>query len=247
MPFFLYLYGEDPRNFCVVVEDWYLKFLEEIDERIAIRDGGKSHNSAQYGILVHPSFHLFDELIFRVHHCEDVGFADPAFFSMVREDSCELVVIEMKRDLMLFCDCFQLFAEEIQPIINTRVVVFRLGVTDEESRFLRSEDGDGASMAVHNRAFSPPVAFSSNFSQSVFLVFAAFEDEASAGGMRAGSMEEGAEDSEAIGACAEGDFRFVLCTIDWEFLSLWDVGGIRDYEEWIFEFCDRFEEISLEE
>ena len=46
MPFFLYLYGEDPRNCCVVVEDWYLKFSEEIDERIAIRDGGKSYNGA---------------------------------------------------------------------------------------------------------------------------------------------------------------------------------------------------------
>ena len=141
-----------------------MKFSKEIDECIAINDGGKSYNSAQYWIPAHPPFHLFNELIFRVYDGKNVGFSNPALFSVVREDGCELVAAEMDRHSMFLGDYFQLFPEEIQPIINACIVVFRLGVTGEVSCFFWSEDGDCTSLVVHNRAFSPSVDFSSIWS-----------------------------------------------------------------------------------
>ncbi len=153
---------------------------------------------------MHPPFHLFNEFIFRVHDGEDIGFPNPAPFSVIGQYCCELVVVEVDRNTMLSGDHFQLFPEEIQPGINACVVVFRLGVTDEVSCFLWPEDGDRASKVLHNRIFSPPMAFSSSFSQGIFLVFTAFHDEASAGGMGARGCEEWAKDGEAIGASVEG-------------------------------------------
>lgn len=140
-------------------DEWYLEFPEEVHERIAIRDGGKSHDGAQKGIFAHPLLHLFDEFVFRVHDREDVGFPDPSCFPVVRKHGGELVVQEVDRNTVVSGDCFYLLPEEIQPGIDMCIVGFRLLVACEKPRVPWPEDDDGASS--HNRALLVSAVLSS--------------------------------------------------------------------------------------